>query len=126
VVADDCDRVREALVGVLEASCEVVAAVSTGRDLVTATLDLNPDVVVSDVSMPLLTGPGALKQIRRAGNEVPFVLVTAGVLNAPAWLGFGAQAIVDKRDLHCDLVFAVHAAAAGRIYLSRHASADRW
>ncbi len=124
MVADDCDRLREALVKFLEANFEVVAAVSTGRALVTATLDLNPDVVVSDVSMPLLTGPGALQQIRRAGNDVPFVLVTAGVLNAPAWLGFGAHAIVDKRDLHSDLVFAVHAAFAGRIYLSRHATTE--
>jgi CheY-like chemotaxis protein len=107
VVADDNDRLRNALVTFLQGHFEVIAAVSTGRDLVKATLDLNPDVVVSDVFMPSLTGPAALQQIRRAGNDVPFVLVTAHVLNVAAWLGFGAHAIVDKRDLHSDLVSAV-------------------
>jgi len=48
---------------------EVVAAVATGRDLVNATLDLMPDIVVSDIDMPLLTGPGALKQLAASAER---------------------------------------------------------
>jgi two-component system, NarL family, response regulator DegU len=124
VIADDSDRMREVMVRLLGAVFEVVAAVATGRDLVKATLDLKPDVVVSDISMPRLTGPGALKQLRRAGHDVPFVLVTADVLNAQGWLGFGADAVVDKRDLQAELVAAVDAVADGEIYISRHATGD--
>ena len=54
-----------------------VAAVSTGVDLVEAVLAVDPDVIVSDVSMPLMTGPEALTLLRRAGCRSAFVLVTA-------------------------------------------------
>jgi len=50
--------------------------------------------------------------------------VTAGVVDAAGWLGFGAHAVVDKRDLQNGLVAAVHAVADGKIYISRQATDD--
>jgi DNA-binding NarL/FixJ family response regulator len=121
LVADDCDRIREAIVLYLDTQFEIVAAVSTGVDLVEAALAVNPDVIVSDVSMPLLTGPEALKLLRRAGCRNAFVLVTTDVFDAAGWLKMGALGVVDKRDLHSDLIAAVQSAAVGEIYLSPNA-----
>jgi len=121
LVADDNELLREAIVQNLADRFELVGAVSNGRELVEATLLHNPDVVISDASMPLLTGAGALKLLRSSGQRVPFVLLTAEACGARAWCELGMLAVVDKRDLYDELVAAVESAAAGTMYLSRHA-----
>jgi CheY-like chemotaxis protein len=121
LVADDNSSLREAIVKHLAERFEVIAAVSSGRELVDAAMTHRPDVIVSDASMPSLTGPGALKVLRGAGNRIPFVLLTAEVCCALGWLELGMRAVVDKGDLHDELVAAVESAAAGVTYLSRRA-----
>ena len=119
LVADDNDDVREGIVGILDPVFEIVAVVSTGRELVDAAMALEPDVIVSDLRMPSLTGAEALAMLRAAGHTIAFVLQTATVRNAQAWLDMGALGVVDKFDLASDLVTAVRSAAAGKIFLSR-------
>jgi CheY-like chemotaxis protein len=53
----------------------IVAAVSNGLDLVEAAARLGPDVVVSDVHLPLLSGTEALMNVQEAGIDIPFVFV---------------------------------------------------
>jgi DNA-binding NarL/FixJ family response regulator len=126
LVADDSDLMQRAVVRLLKDVFEIVDVVSTGLEVVDAVLALNPDVIVSDVSMPLLSGVGALKVVREAGHAVPFVLMTATVPpNAQKWINLGALGVVDKADLHLDLVAAVRSAAAGKIYVSRSAAGPR-
>ena len=64
LVADDNDDLRCELVGLLESVFDIVAAVSTGRELVDAAVALEPDVIVSDLVMPSLTGAQALAMLR--------------------------------------------------------------
>jgi two-component system chemotaxis response regulator CheB len=126
LVADDSDLMQRAVVRLLKDAFEVVDVVSSGLELMDAVLALNPDVVVSDLSMPSLSGVGALKALREAGHAVPFVLMTATVpRNAKKWIDLGALCVVDKADLHLDLVAAVRSAAAGKIYISRSAAKPR-
>ena len=123
LVADDSDLMQRAVVRLLQDAFDIVQVVSTGRELVDAALALNPDVVVSDFSMPSLTGTEALKALREAGHAVPFVLMTATVpRNAQNWINLGVLCVVDKADLHLDLVAAVRSAAAGESYVSRSAA----
>ncbi len=119
LVAEDNDDVREGIVEILDPVFELVAVVSTGRELVDAAMALEPDVIVSDLRMPSLTGAEALAMLRAAGHTIAFVLQTATVRNAQAWLDLGALGVVDKLDLASDLVTAVRSAAAGKIFLSR-------
>ena len=119
VVADDHDDVREGIVRLLDPVFEIVAVVSTGRDLVNAAVALEPDVIVSDLMMPSLTGVEALKMLRAYGCTIPFVLQTTAGGHAKAWLELGVTCIVDKLDLLPDLVTAVRSAAAGKVFLSR-------
>jgi CheY-like chemotaxis protein len=119
LVADDSDSVRRAVVRLLRDAFEIVGVVSTGYELVEAAHALEPDVIVSDVAMPSLTGAGALKLLRETGHMTPFVVMTARTLKATNWIEMGAVAVVDKADLHVDLVAAVRSAAAGRIFISR-------
>ena len=119
LVADDHDNVRRALVTLLRADFDVVGEASTGVEVVCAAQTLRPDVIVSDLTMPLLNGLQEMKRLHDAGHPVPFVLVTADARDAHWWLAMGASGVVDKRDLELDLLPAVRAAASGQSHLSR-------
>jgi DNA-binding NarL/FixJ family response regulator len=120
LVADDNDDVRRGIVKLLDpAEFEIVAVVSSGRELVDAAVALEPHVIVSDLMMPSLTGAQALAMLRAAGYTIPFVLQTTTGRDGQAWLDMGALCVVDKFDLAADLVTAVRSAAAGKVFLSR-------
>ena len=99
LVADDNDDIRQGIVKLLDPVFEIVAVVSTGRELVQAAVALEPDVIVSDLMMPALTGAEALAMLRAAGHTIAFVLQTAAGQNAQIWLDMGALCVVDKIDL---------------------------
>lgn len=125
LVADDRHEIQRAVARLLRDTFDIIDVVSTGRELVDAALAHNPDVIVSDLSMPSLTGIEALKALRRAGRAVPFVLMTATVRNPREWLDLGALCVVHKADLHLELVAAVRSAVAGEIYISESAIEPR-
>ena len=118
MVADDHGDVRDAIVRLLDPEFEIVAVVATGRELVDAVVALEPDVIVSDLMMPSLTGAEAFVILRAAGYTIPFVLQTASPLEK-AGLDMGVLCVVNKFDLALDLVTAVRSAAAGKAFLSR-------
>src|SRR5688572_32904664 len=98
---------------------DIVAVASTGRQLVDAAVALAPDVIVSDLMMPSMTGIEALAMLRSVGYTIPFVLQTTAARHADEWLAVGVLCVVDKFDLPSDLVTAVRSAAAGNVFLSR-------
>jgi DNA-binding NarL/FixJ family response regulator len=78
LVADDHSLFRDGLVSLLEAGgFEVVGQVGDGRAAVEAALRLRPDVVLLDLTMPVLTGLEALKEIQAAWPEAKVVMLTA-------------------------------------------------
>jgi DNA-binding NarL/FixJ family response regulator len=119
LVADDHERVRLAMVTWLNTEFEIVGAVANGKELIEAAVSLIPDVIVSDVSMPIVTGTQAMREIRSGWHEVPFVFVSADTFAASDWIEQGASAVVDKLDLGYDLAEAVRSAAKNEIYFSR-------
>lgn len=77
VVADDHQQMLLHVCEFLSAhSCEVVAAVSDGQAAVDAAARLLPDVVVLDVSMPILNGLEAARQILAANPSAKIVFLT--------------------------------------------------
>ena len=104
VVADDNDEMRRIMVSILARAFTVVDVVGCGRALVDAALAAKPDVVVSDVQMPVMNGIEAMAALRAAGWHPPFVLVTASTSDALELINRGALAVVDKTDLHAELV----------------------
>ena len=119
LVADDEEFLLRAIVRLLEDTFTIVGQVSTGRELVSAAVELRPDVIVSDLEMPLMTGIAAMEMLRATGLTPPFVLVTATEPNVHEWIARGVRAIVDKADLPLDLVAAVQSVVAGHVFLSR-------
>lgn len=121
LIAEDNREMRWAIIRLLGEQFEIVGSMSDGRNLIDATLTLAPDVVVTDVSMPLLTGPEAMEVLRSAGMDIPFVFVSTDTDGVEDLIEAGALGFVYKPDMPCELTQAVMAASRGDVYVSRAA-----
>jgi DNA-binding NarL/FixJ family response regulator len=120
VLADDHREVIAKVRGILGDEFEVVDAVDNGMQAVKAVIALDPDVLVTDISMPLLNGLQAARNIQKLNCRAKIVVLTIhedGDFIAAA-LSAGASGYVSKRRLSIDLVFAIHEALNGRTFVS--------
>jgi DNA-binding NarL/FixJ family response regulator len=111
----------------LEPEFDVVGIVNDGRELIRLALDLRPDVVVLDISMPILNGLDAGKRLRGMLPNVKLVYLTANSseeLAAEAML-LGASAYVVKTCAASELMVAVRSVLRGKSYLCSAISKDR-
>ena len=120
LVADDHAGVRELVESMLEPTFEVIGTVGNGKALVETARRLQPDVIITDISMPILSGIEAAKQLQEFGSRAKVVFLT--VHSDPdivrACLNVGACGYVVKPRMDSDLLPAVREALAGRIFLS--------
>jgi len=76
LLADDNSRVLRLLACLLANEYQIVGTVPDGKALVAAALDLQPDVVISDVDMPALDGLEAARQLRNALPRTKVILMS--------------------------------------------------
>jgi DNA-binding NarL/FixJ family response regulator len=113
--------VRQGVAGVLQgAGYTVVGQAADGREAVRLARDLNPEVAILDLGMPLLNGLDAAREIRQIVPSASTVLLTLHreeqyVLEA---LKAGVRGYVLKTQAGSDLVEAVAQVMRGSIYLS--------
>jgi len=121
LLADDHQMVLQRVCELLGEDFDIVGAVNNGQDAVVAALRLNPDVLVIDISMPILNGLQAVQQLRTAKQptKVVFLTVHRDEDFVAAALSTGALGYVTKSDVATDLVPAIFEALAGRIYVSK-------
>ena len=119
LVADDHAIVTEGLRLLLTPSFTVIGTVSDGRALVIAAAELKPDVIVVDVSMPLLSGIEAARRVRAIDPEVRIVFLSMHTDLAYAAEAFlaGGSAYVVKTAAGAELVTAIREAMQGRLYI---------
>ena len=120
LLADDHKIVLEGLRGLLEESYSLVGMASNGMELVEMASMLHPDVIVADVSMPLLNGIDALWKLRQSDVACPVVFLTMhpDVIYASRALEAGASGYVLKHDASGELITAIEAARRGKTFLS--------
>jgi len=111
LIAGDHERIRSAMVQMLSNDFKIVGVAGDGEELVESAISLNPDVIVTDISLPLLSGPEALKELSVRGYDIPFVLVSMNPFGADEFIRRGASAVVDKLDIAHELAPAIHSAA---------------
>jgi DNA-binding NarL/FixJ family response regulator len=120
LVAEDYEAMRERIVSTLSKEYEVIGAVGDGESLVEAARNLQPDLLVVDVSMPIMGGIEAAKRLREGGSTARIVFLT--VHEDPdcirACLAAGGLGYVVKSRLGVDLLPALGHAIAGRPYIS--------
>jgi DNA-binding NarL/FixJ family response regulator len=120
VLADDHQQMIAIVRQTLGEEFEVVGAVEDGRQAVNAVLTLNPDALVVDISMPVLNGLQAAKQLQAADcrAKIIFLTVYEGQDFLDAAFSAGASGYVNKSRLSTDLIPAIHEAMLGRIFIS--------
>ena len=118
LLADDHRAVLEAEISLLSPHFDVVATVANGAALVSEARRLHPDLVVTDITMPILGGIDALHELRASGSTTIFVFLTMHAERefVEACMEAGALGYVKKSDMQDHLVPAIHAAFAGRPY----------
>ena len=110
LLADDNTQVLEYVRGFLSANCcEVVGAVTNGEAAISAAARLLPDVVVLDISMPVLNGIEAAKRLLEANpsTKIVFLTVEKDKDTCRAVLEMGACGFVLKPRLATDLIPAI-------------------
>ena len=120
VVADDHEALLERVAEILADHFTVVATVTDGAQLVDAHAAHNPDILVVDLAMPVMTGVEATTEIRRRGSCVPIVWITSsGIDVIDTARELGVLGYVRKTCLLLDLVPAMRAALEGREFVSQ-------
>jgi DNA-binding NarL/FixJ family response regulator len=122
ILADDHMAIREALRALIEeqADLEVVGEAENGRAAVRLAVERSPDVVLMDVSMPVMNG---IEATRRITVKIPGVKVLGLSMHADEklvreMLQVGASGYVLKDRADKELAEAIRAVTAGRMYLS--------
>ncbi len=127
LLADDHRIVREGLRGLLEkAGHEVVGEAADGHEACKLARTLNADIAVLDLSMPLLNGIDAAREIRSLSRGVKTIMLSMYpdkryVLQA---LKAGAKGYVLKSQAAADLLRAIREVARGEVYLSSEVAAS--
>ena len=122
LLADDHDIVITGLRLVLDQpDFQIIGAVKDGRKLVRAAAELQPDVVIADVTMPLLNGIEAARQIRKLNPKLKIVFLTMHleVGYALEALALGHCGYVLKSSASDELPQAIREVLSGRTYLAR-------
>ena len=120
LLADDHALLLGAFEKLLAEACDIVGQVSDGRALVAAAEQLKPDLVVLDISMPLLNGLEAGRQIKQRARDVKLVFLTMNEDTDLAAEAFrlGASAYLLKRSAASELLTAIREVMQGRSYVT--------
>ncbi|MBU1344143.1 MAG: response regulator transcription factor [Proteobacteria bacterium] len=126
LIAEDHTIVRKGIRSLLEKEpdIEVVAEAENGREAITKSGEIGPDVVVMDIGMPILNGIEASRQLKKNYPKIEIIILTMHsseeyVLQA---LRSGASGYLVKKAAPSDLVTAIHEVHKGRSYLSASVS----
>lgn len=126
LLADDHRIVAEGLRSLLEAEFLLVRIVEDGKALVTVAEECSPDVIIVDISMPLLNGVEAVRQIKKKDKNAKIIFLTMHDDIAYAVNAFeaGASGYVLKQAAYSELITAIKEVLKGRTYVTPAIAGD--
>ena len=120
LLADDHTFVLEGFKKLLEGQCELVGLTEDGHTLIEAAVELQPDLVILDISMPRLNGIEAAKKIKKQRPGVKLIFVTMHA--DPAYVNeafkAGASGYLLKRSAATELMQAVQSVMGDNFYVT--------
>jgi len=122
LLADDHTIVRQGLAKVLEggSNLKVVGEARDGREAVSKAYQLKPNIVLMDISMPILNGIEATRQIKKLCQQTKVIILS--MHSHGRFIGellrIGASGYLVKDSTGLDIIKAIDAAMKGDVYLS--------
>ena len=125
-MAEDHPSVAEHIKTILDDCCQLVGTVRDGRELLAAVKQHHPDVIVADISMPVLSGLDALRLLKSQGETAKFIILTVHSEPRLARAAFeaGASGYVLKYRAGEELQEALRTVTRGRLYLTPRMDKD--
>jgi DNA-binding NarL/FixJ family response regulator len=119
LLADDHPALLEATTTLLKRQFDVVGTTTDGATLVSEALRLFPDVIVADITMPVLSGIDAAHRLRESAfsAKIVFLTVHSEEQFVKACLAEGALGYVLKSHMKAHLIPAIQAALVGQTYV---------
>jgi len=120
LVADDQQDVLDYVVRFLDHEFEVVGAVADGQSLLDAAEELEPHIIVLDITMPTLSGMEVARELKKRASKAKIVFLTVHEDRELVSKAFdsGALGFVIKSCLMHDLPIAIKKAHAGDSFVS--------
>jgi DNA-binding NarL/FixJ family response regulator len=120
LLADDHQIFLEGLKNLLEPEFDLVGTVGDGRTLVKEAERLRPDVIVTDISMPLLNGIEAVRQIKKSDHQIKVIFLTMHPDMSFVSLAFevGASGYIIKNSASHELITAINQVMTGKTYVT--------
>jgi len=120
LLGDDHAMFSEGLRGILEPHFEIVGTAGNGLELVAVAERLKPDVVVMDISMPLLNGIAAARKLQKMAGppRIVFLTMHSDATFATEAFRAGAAGYVLKSSSGSEIVAAIKEAVLGRTHIS--------
>ena len=127
LIADDHDVMRQGTQSVIERQpgWEVCGFASTGREAVTKAAELQPDIVIMDMTMPELNGLDAAVQIRRCAPKTEILMFTGHATDQLIREVFeaGVKSFINKAEAHTHLVEAIESLSRHKPFFTNYVSA---
>ena len=120
LIADDHKMFAQGLQGLLDDEFDLVGTVADGQALVDAAQLLQPDVVVVDISMPVLNGLDAVRRLKVLGSSAKVIFLTMHADDRLLAEAFrcGGVGYVLKQSAGEDLIHAIRQVLAGQKYVT--------
>ncbi len=122
LLADDHEAMLDRVADLLAGECDVIGTAIDGRQALDGAQNLKPDVLVLDISMPVMNGIETARRLKEVGVKTRIVFLT--VHDDPDFAGealeAGALGYVIKPRIVSDLLVAIKEAHAGRSFVSPH------
>lgn len=120
LIADDHTILVEGLKKLLEPHVQVLEVVEDGRALIEAVQRLKPDLILVDISMPLLNGIDAARQIKKfyPACKIIFLTVHADPSYATEAFRAGASGFLVKKAAATELLDAIQTVMKGHSYIT--------
>jgi DNA-binding NarL/FixJ family response regulator len=120
LIVDDDSAIRDTLRVSLEKECDIVGEADNGLAAIEASDKLRPDVVLLDVSMPVMDGFAAARRLKAARPELHIIFVSQHVDAVYVDEAFraGGEGYVLKQSAATELATAIREVLAGRSFRS--------
>jgi DNA-binding NarL/FixJ family response regulator len=119
LLADDHPAVLKATNALLKAQFDIVGNATDGPTLLSEALRLGPDVIVADITLPILSGIDAAHRLRESAPSAKIVFLTVHSEQqfVEACMAEGALGYVLKCHMKGHLILAIQAALVGQTYI---------